>query len=64
MWKLFAKYKNAPWEEVDEFSCAWEANRCQSEYALAYGAGWIFKLEERKRRSRAQVDRYFLGGIR
>ena len=55
MWKLFAKYKNEPWEEIDEFSCAWEANRCQSEYALAYGAGWIFKLEERKRRPRTWV---------
>ena len=55
MWKLFAKYKNEPWEEIDEFSCVWEANRCQTEYVLAYGAGWTFKLEEIKLRPRTWV---------
>ena len=46
MWKLGAKYKDQPWEEIDEFDCAWEANRCMTEYILAYGEGWKFDLRK------------------
>jgi len=46
MWKLFAKYKGQSWEEIDEFDCAWEANRCMTEYILAYGSNFEFNLRK------------------
>lgn len=46
MYKIWGKYLDHPWEEIDEAETEKSANYLLGEYTLAYGRGW--KLEIRK----------------
>ena len=44
MFKIMGKYRQMPWEEVDEAEDKDEADYLLKEYKLAYGEGWKLKI--------------------
>ena len=45
MYKLFAKYANFAWEEIDTANSKEEAFYLLKEYMFAFGNGWSYKIK-------------------